>query len=128
VNFFSGKKAGSSEAKLFLAGEVVTQIGDMRVLGSKEKIALRTIVSGMADDFFKLRIEGNLIQRHLNVDGRGKLRAHAAHALAGGALALRAFPLDHQHAFAARMREMPGDAGANNAAPNDDYVCCLHAT
>ncbi len=34
----------------------------------------------------------------------------------------------NQHVFAAGMREMPGDAGTDNAAANDDYLCRLHAT
>jgi hypothetical protein len=25
------------------------------------------------------------------------------------------------------MREVPGNARADNAAADDDYVCCLHA-
>src|SRR5690348_9237541 len=82
----------------------------------------------MADDFFKLRIEGNRVQRHLYIDGRGELRAHSAHALAGGTFSLRTLTFDHQHALAAAVREMPGDAGANNASADDDYLCRLHAT
>jgi hypothetical protein len=89
---------------------------------------LRAIIGGMADDLFKAGIEGNRVKRHLNIHGRGKLRAHTAHTLACRTFALGTLAFDHQHVFAACMREMPRDAGANNAAADDDYVCCLHVT
>src|SRR6476619_1837773 len=99
----------------------------MRVFGREKKIALGPVIGRMADDFFKPGIKGNRIQRHLNVDRGRKLGAYAAHTLARRSLALRAFALDHQHALAACMREMPRDAGADDAAADDNYVRRLHA-
>src|ERR1041385_5785065 len=55
---------------------------ERRPCSCKEKIALGTIICRMANDFFKLRIKRNRVERHLYVHGRGELRANAAHALA----------------------------------------------
>ena len=65
------------------------------------------------------------VQRHLNVRRGGELRAHSAHALAGRAFALMRFALDDQHVAATCFGQVPGDAGADDAAANDDYfaVC-----
>ena len=41
----------------------------MRVFGRKKKIALRAVIGGLTDDFFKRGIEGNGVQRHLDVAG-----------------------------------------------------------
>src|SRR4029077_20780119 len=127
TDFVGRKQARRGETKFFLALEIVAQVREVGIFSGEEEIALRAVISGMADDLFKPGIEGNRVQRHLYVHRRGELRTHASHALTGGALALRAFTLDDQHALAARMRKMPGDAGADDSAADDDYVRRVHA-
>ena len=63
------------------------------------------------------------VERHADVHRGGELRAHSAHALAGGSQALLAFALDHQHVAASRLREMPGDAGSHDAAADNYHIC-----
>src|SRR5437879_1652705 len=80
----------------------------------------------MSDDLIERGIERDRIQRHLDVDGSGELRTHAAHALASGAFALMALAFKHNHAAAACSCEVIGNAGAHDAAADDDYIRCLH--
>src|ERR1043165_5477443 len=90
--------------------------------GCYEEITVRAIVSRITRSFFEAREEVYRVKRHLYVDGRGKLRAHASHALARGALALVRLALKHKHIAAACLRQMIGNARAHYAAAYDDHV------
>src|ERR1041385_809847 len=59
ANFVGGQQPGGGEPKFLLSFEVIAQISEMRVFSGEEKIALWAVIGGMADHFFKLRIEGN---------------------------------------------------------------------
>ncbi len=84
---------------------------------------MRAIVRRVAYDFIKARKEVDRVPRHLYVYRRRKLRAHAAHAFPGRALALVRLALDDQHVGTSGLRQMIGDTRADNAAPDDDDVC-----
>src|SRR5213080_5008779 len=84
---------------------------------------MRAIIRGMADNFVELREEVDRVLRHLDVDGRRELRAHAAHALPGRAFALMSLALKHEHVRASRFCEMISDTRSDNAAADDDDVC-----
>jgi hypothetical protein len=66
--------------------------------------------------------EGDGVHRHADVDRRGELRADAAHALPGGALALAGFPFDDQNVGASRFRQVIRDAGTYDSAADDDDI------
>src|SRR5438876_7482234 len=91
-----------------------------------EKITMCAIIRRMTDDFIELRKEVDRILRHLNIDGRRELRAHAAHALTRRALALMRFTLDDEHVRATCLCEVISDTGADNAAADDDDVRGFH--
>ncbi len=80
----------------------------------------------MSQPLFECGVERNRVQRHLDVGLGGELGAHSAHALAGGTFALVRLALDDEHVAAARLGQMPGDAGAHNPAADDDDVRSLH--
>jgi hypothetical protein len=81
----------------------------------------------MSQALLERGVEGDGVERHADVHRSGELGAHASHAFAGGALALVGLALDDQHVFAAGGGEVPGDAGAHDAAADDDHVRCVHA-
>src|SRR5713101_6474870 len=98
----------------------------MTLAGRAEKISVRAIVRRVAYDFIKARKEVDRVPRHLYVYRRRELRAHAAHAFPGRALALMRFALDHQHVSAAGLRQMIGDTRADDAAADNHDVCGFH--
>src|SRR5438552_13698673 len=87
-----------------------------------EEIAMCAIICRVTYDFIELREEVDRILRHLDVDGRRELRAHATHALARRALALMRLALDHEHVCATRLSEVISDTRADNAAADDDDI------
>ena len=58
--------------------------------------------------------------------GRGELRPHSAHALAGGTLALGGFALEHQNVFASGGGQVIGNARADDPSADDDDFRGLH--
>jgi hypothetical protein len=76
----------------------------------------------VAHDFIEAGEERDGVERHADIDGRGELGAHPAHALPRGALALLGLAFQHQHVAASRFRQVPGDAGADNPAADDDDI------
>src|SRR5262249_43248125 len=113
---------GCFQTEFFLTLEIVTQVIKVRLFRSEEEVSLGTVVGGIANDFLKSCVERNGVERHLYVDGGGELRAHAAHALAGRAFALRALALNDQDIFASRVSEVPGNARTNDTAADNRYV------
>src|ERR1051326_1436941 len=81
------------------------------------------VIRGVTDDFIELRKEVDRVFRHLNIDRRRELRAHAAHALTGRAFALVRFALQHQHVRATLLRQMISDTRSDDAAADDADVC-----
>src|SRR5579862_3283880 len=55
-----------SQANLLLV--IRTQVGEVFLVCSAKKIALRTIVAGMTNPFLETRIKRNRVERHLDVD------------------------------------------------------------
>src|SRR5437660_12310047 len=98
----------------------------MRFAGGNKKVSLCAVSGGMAHNLVKFGIEGNRVQRHLDIDRRGELRPDSSHALAGGPFALGTFPLDDQHVLAPGGGEVVSNAGADNPSADDHNVCCLH--
>ena len=111
-----------------LSAIVFAQVIQVALLRGDEEIALRAIAGGMPHHLFEGTEEGDGVHRHADVDGSGELRAHAAHALAGGPLTLTGFPLDDENVGAARFRQMIRNAGTYNTAANDDDVRRLQNT
>ena len=83
---------------------------------------MRSIVRRVAHHVVELRKEVDRILRHPDIDRRRELRAHAAHALPGRALALMRFAFNHKDIGAASLSEVISDARADDAAPDDDDV------
>ncbi len=77
----------------------------------------------MSHHFFEIPEEGDGIERHLNVHGGRELGPHATHALAGGAFALVTLAFQNENVAATCRRQLIGDAGADDAAADNDYVC-----
>ena len=127
-NVFRPDPFNIRHAERLLAFHVGFQIGDMLFVGRAEKITMRPIISRVPDDLVELRKEIDRIFRHLDVDRRGELRAHAAHALTRRAFTLMRLALKHEHVRAALLREMISDTRSDNAAADDDDVCGLHAS
>src|SRR5271166_2389890 len=82
----------------------------------------------MAGVLFKLRKEGDGVERHANVHVGRELRAHAAHALSGGAETGMRLALENENIAAALLSEMVGDARSDDAAAYDYYVRYSHET
>src|SRR6185312_4979019 len=99
-----------AQAKRFLTFEVIAQVSKMRIPGGDKEVSLRAIAGRMSQAFVEGCVEGNGIERHLDVHGSGELRANTAHALSRRSFSLSALALDDQHLPAARIGEMPGDA------------------
>jgi len=114
-------------AERLLPLHVGSQIGNVLFAGRAEKITMRAVISRMPDHFVELRKEVDRILRHLNVDRRRELGAHAAHALARRAFALMRLALKHEHVGAALLSQMISDTRSDNAAADDDDVCGFHA-
>src|SRR5208282_2417361 len=108
---------------LFVVG---AQVGHVLFVGRAKKVPLGTVIARVAKALFEARIERDRVKRHLDVDRRRKLRAHAAHAFARGPLALRGLALNHKNFFAASSNKMIGDAGADNPSADEHDVCSVH--
>src|SRR5262245_39540157 len=98
----------------------------MRFGRRAEQIAMRTVIGGVAGRLFKTREEVNRVERHLDVDRRGELGAHAAHALAGRTESLLLFAFDDQNVRAARFGKVICDARSDDSSPDDDTVCWFY--
>jgi hypothetical protein len=72
-------------------------------------------------DLLEIPEDRNREERHPNADIGRKLGTHTSHAFPGGPFPLVAFPLEDNDVAASDFREVISNAGANNAAPNDDY-------
>jgi|SRR5579871_4618099 len=103
---------------------VSAQILEVALGGGDEEIALRAISGWMSEGCFEVAKKRNGVERHLNADRRGELGPDTAHAFSGGAFALGGFALQDHDVAAAGGCELVGDAGSDNAAADDDYVCC----
>ncbi len=125
-NVVAADHAGLRQSELMLQRLIGAQVVEVLLRRRDEHVALRAIASGLAESFVELRVEGNRIQRHLDVGCGGELGAHAAHGFAGGAFALVGFAFDDENVAGTGLGEMPGDAGADDASANDDDVCGFH--
>src|SRR5260370_17165225 len=105
-----------------LPGEVSPQIVYMPLIGGHEQVAVGLVSGRIAGSLFESIQERNRIERHLDIDVGGELRAHAAHALAGGSQAFPCFALDHQHVLHAGFGEMESDAGTDAPPANTTDV------
>ncbi len=105
---------------------VGAQVIEMLICRGYKEIALRAVASRLPQSIVELRVELDGVHRHLDVGRGGKLGPHASHAFAGRALSLMALALKNQHVAAALFSEVPGDAGADDAAANDGDVCGFH--
>src|SRR5580704_3121474 len=81
----------------------------------------------MSQPLLEAGIEVNRVQRHLNIDGRRKLRPHATHALARGTFTLGGFPLDDEDVAAPGGCQVVGNTRSDNPSTDDDYLSCLHS-
>src|SRR5258708_5204624 len=97
----------------------------MSFIRRTKQITVRAIVSRVSYHFIKSREEVDRVARHLNIDRRRELRAHATHAFPGRAFALMRLALKHEHISATRLGQVIGDTRSDNAAADDDYVCGL---
>ena len=125
-NVIAGDHVRLFQPELVLQCLIRAQVVEVLLRRRDEHVALRAVAAGLAESFVERRIEGNRVQRHLDVRRGGELGAHSAHALAGGAFALVGFALDDEHVAGSGFGEVPGDAGANDASANDDDVCGFH--
>src|SRR5207248_3683760 len=112
------------EPEPFLQRIVGLQVCELCGTGRGKKITLGTISRRMSKRLFEGGVEGNRVERHLDVDRCGELGAHSTHALAGGTLALRALTLEHQNVFASGSSEMIRNARSHNSAADNHYLCC----
>ena len=110
------------ESGIHLVAVILAQILQMSGSGGDEKISLRAVARRVAHHFIEPAEERDGVHRHADVDRRGELGAHAAHALSGGSLTLRGFAFDHHHVAAPRFGQVIRDAGADNAAPDDNDI------
>ena len=83
-----------SHTERILPFAVCFQISKMIFVRRAEEISMRSIIRRVAHHVVELRKEVDRILRHLDIDRRRELRAHAAHALPGRALALMRLPPD----------------------------------
>src|ERR1043166_4438149 len=97
----------------------------MLFMGGEKKVALRSVARGVPHSIVESREKANRVQRQSNVQSGGKLRPHAAHALAGRALALMALPLKHDHIPAASFGQVVGDARPDNSTADDNDIRSL---
>jgi hypothetical protein len=116
------KPLNALQSERLLPGEVGPQIIYVRLGGRHEQVAVRLVSGRVAGGLLKPVQEGDGVQRHLDIDVGGELRAHAAHALAGRPEALACLALDHEHVLHPSLGEMKGDAGTNDARAYDDDV------
>ena len=114
------------QSQRFLQRLVGLQIVEVRLLGGDEQVALVAIAGGLSQALVERGVERNRVQRHLDVGLGSELRAHAAHALAGGPFALVRFALHDEHVAATGFRQMPRDARADDSAADNDYFRRLH--
>src|SRR5450432_2614217 len=98
----------------------------MLVAGRTKQISLAAVIAGMPETLLEAGIKRNRVERHLDIHRGRELGAHAAHALAGGSLALRRFPLDDQNVAAARSGEVIRNARSDNSSADDDHIRRLH--
>src|SRR5260221_695469 len=98
----------------------------MAFIRGAKQISVRAIVSRVSYDFVKAREVVDRVTRHLNIDRRRELRAHAAHALPGRTFALVRLALKHQHITATSLRQVISDTRTDDAAADDDYVRGFH--
>ena len=110
------------EPRIHLVAVILAQILEMSGCGGNEKISLRAVARRVAHHFIEPAEEGDGVKRHADVDGSGELGAHAAHALPGGPLALLGFAFDDDDVAASRFGQVIRDAGADNAAPDDNDI------
>ncbi|MCG3161882.1 MAG: hypothetical protein JMDDDDMK_03097 [Acidobacteria bacterium] len=114
-----------SERPLLLL--VFAQVFQMRFGRRAEQIAVSAVIRRVAGRFFKTREEVNRIERHLDVDRRSELSAHAAHALAGRTESLLLFAFDDQNVRTARFGQVISDARSDDSAADDyDLRCFCH--
>jgi hypothetical protein len=73
------------------------QVSHMLFICRTEQITVCAVIRGMSNHLIELRKEVDRVLRHLNIHRRRELRAHAAHAFAGGPFTLVGLTLDHQH-------------------------------
>src|ERR1041384_1428412 len=98
----------------------------MAFVCGEEEIAVRAIIGRLPDDLVELREEVDRVARHGEVDGRRELRAHTAHAFARRALPLMRLALDDKYVAATTCGQMISHARPDDAAADDNYVCCVH--
>src|SRR6185437_14572966 len=98
------------------------QIFHVAIVGRHEQVALRAVARRMPHGLLEIAKKRNRIQRHANARIRGKLRAHAAHALARRSFALVRFALQDDDIAASRPRELISDAGPDDSASDDDHI------
>ena len=110
------------QSERLLPGDVGAQIVHVPVIGGHEQIAVRLVAGRVAGGLFESREERNGVNGHADVHVGCELRAHAAHAFAGGAKALAGLAFDDQHVLAARFGQMKRDAGPDDSRADDDYV------
>ena len=106
--------------------ERVLERCDIALFGNEEQVS----------DLTKVRIDAHLFgevldprqrsQRQPHVDLSGELKAHAA-GVARRRPATELIALEHDHVAHTTRREVVGDGSSNDAAPDDDDVCPLHA-
>src|SRR5439155_13915129 len=103
-----------------------SQVRQVLLAGCAKQISLRPIAARIAKLLLESGVEGNGVERHLNVYRSGELGPHSSHALARGSLTWRRFPLDDQHVFASRSGQVISDARPDDSSADDDDVRCLH--
>ena len=126
ADLVAGDEAHVLQSHRNLLFEIGAQVGQVFFAGRAEEVSLGAVVARVAEALFETGIEGDGVERHLDVDRRRELSADAAHALAGGSLALGVLALDDEDVLAAGGDEVAGDAGADNASADEDDVCGVH--
>ena len=110
------------QTKRLLPGAVGAQIVHVPIVGGHEQIAMRPVSGGMAGGLFESGEERNGVNGHADVHVGCELRAHAAHAFAGGPKTLPSLAFNDQHVLAACFGKMKRDAGPDDSGADDDHV------
>src|SRR5208283_4325213 len=126
ANFVASDQAHVLQSHGNLLFIVRAQVGQMLFARRAKKISLGTVVAWITKPLLKAGIERDRVKRHLDVDRRRKLRAHAAHAFARGPLALRGLALKDKNVFAAPGNQVVGNAGADNPSADENDVRGVH--